>query len=35
MKKQINDISKTLNEIKSKTSSSSEASAVILSYLGS
>ena len=35
MKKQINDISKTLNEIKSKTSSSSEASAVILSYFGS
>ena len=35
MKKQINDISNTLNEIKSKTSSSSEASAVILSYLGS
>ena len=35
MKKQINDIDKTLNEIKSKTSSSSQASAVILSYLGS
>ena len=35
MKKQINDISKTLNDIKSKTSSSSEASAVILSYFGS
>ena len=34
MKKQILDVDKTLNEIKSKTSSSSEASAVVLSYLG-
>ena len=33
MKKQILDVSNTLNEIKSKTSSSSEASAVVLSYL--
>jgi hypothetical protein len=33
MKKQILDVDKTLNEIKSKTSSSSEASAVVLSYL--
>ena len=34
MKKQINDVSITLNEIKSKTSSSAEASAVVSSYLG-
>ncbi len=34
MKKQIFDVNNTLNEIKSKTSSSSEASAVISSYLG-
>ena len=33
MKKQIKDISNTLNQIKSKTSSFSEASAVISSYL--
>ena len=33
MKKQINDVSKTLNEIRSKTSSTSEASAVVSSYL--
>ena len=33
MKKQILDINNTLNEIKSKTSSSSEASAVISTYL--
>ena len=33
MKKQILDVNNTLNEIKSKTSSSSEALAVILSYL--
>ena len=33
MKKQILEINNTLNEIKSKTSSSSEASAVISSYL--
>ena len=33
MKKQIIDVNNTLNEIKSKTSSSSEASAVISSYL--
>ncbi len=33
MKKQIRDISNTLNEIKSKTSSSSEASEVVSSYL--
>ena len=33
MKKQILDVNNTLNEIKSKTSSSSEASVVILSYL--
>ena len=33
MKKQILDIDNTLNEIKSKTSSSSEASAVVSSYL--
>ena len=33
MKKQIFDVNNTLNEIKSKTSSSSEASAVISSYL--
>jgi len=33
MKKQILDVNNTLNEIKSKTSSSSEASAVISSYL--
>jgi len=35
MDKQINQISKTLNDIKSKTSSSEEASAVILRYLNS
>ncbi|MFL2895547.1 MAG: lipid-A-disaccharide synthase [Candidatus Pelagibacter sp.] len=34
MKKQIKDVSKTLDEIRSKTSSTSEASAVISSYLG-
>ncbi len=34
MNKQINDVSNTLNQIKSKTSSSAEASAVVLSYLG-
>ena len=33
MQKQIKDINKTLNEIRSKTSSSAEASAVVLSYL--
>ena len=33
MKKQIFDVNKTLNEIKSKTSSSSEASVVVSSYL--
>jgi len=35
MKKQINDVDNTLNEIKSKTSSSSEASAIVSSYLSS
>ena len=34
MKKQINDVSNTLDEIKSKTSSSAEAAAVVSSYLG-
>ena len=34
MNKQINDINNTLSEIKSKTSSSDEASAVISSYFG-
>jgi len=34
MKKQIFDINNTLNEIRSKTSSSSEASTVVSSYLG-
>ena len=34
MNKQINDVSNTLSQIKSKTSSSAEASAVVLSYLG-
>ena len=33
MKKQVLDVKNTLNEIKSKTSSSSEASAVVSSYL--
>ena len=33
MKKQIKDVDNTLNDIKSKTSSSSEASAVVSSYL--
>jgi lipid-A-disaccharide synthase len=33
MNKQINDVSNTLNQIKSKTSSSAEASAVVLNYL--
>ena len=33
MNKQINDVSNTLNQIKSKTSSSTEASAVVLNYL--
>ena len=33
MKKQILDVNNTLNEIKSKTSSSSEASSVVSSYL--
>ena len=35
MKKQILDVDKTLNEIKSKTSSSSEATEVVSSYLSS
>ena len=35
MKKQINDVDNTLNEIKSKTSSSSEASAIVSSHLSS
>ena len=34
MKKQIHDASNTLDEIKSKTSSSAEAAAVVSSYLG-
>ena len=34
MKKQIYDVSNTLDEIKSKTSSSAEAAAVVSSYLG-
>ncbi|MDC3099878.1 lipid-A-disaccharide synthase [Candidatus Pelagibacter sp.] len=34
MKKQIHDVSNTLDEIKSKTSSSAEAAAVVSSYLG-
>ena len=34
MKKQIKDVSNTLHQIKSKTSSSDEASAVVSSYLG-
>jgi len=34
IKKQIYDVSNTLNEIKSKTSSSAEAAAVVSSYLG-
>ena len=34
MKKQIIDVNNTLNQIKSKTSSSSEASEVVSSYLG-
>ena len=34
MNKQIKDVSNTLNQIKSKTSSSAEASAVVLRYLG-
>ena len=34
MKKQIKDVSKTLDEIRSKTSSTSEASAVVSNYLG-
>ena len=34
MKKQITEVNNTLNDIKSKTSSSSEASAVVSSYLG-
>ena len=33
MKKQVLDVNNTLNEIKSKTSSSSEASEVVSSYL--
>ena len=33
MKKQILDVNNTLNEIKSKTSSSSEASTVVSNYL--
>ena len=33
MNKQLNQISNTLNDIRSKTSSSDEASAVILNYL--
>ena len=35
MKKQILDVNNTLKEIKSKTSSSSEASAVVSNYLSS
>ena len=35
MKKQILDVNNTLNEIKSKTTSSSEATEVVLSYLSS
>ncbi len=35
MKKQIDQVNNTLNNIRSKTSSSEEASSVILSYLGS
>ena len=35
MDKQINQISNTLNDMRSKTSSSEEASAVVLSYLSS
>ena len=34
MKKQIHDVSNTLDEIKSKTSSSAEAATVVSSYLG-
>ena len=34
MEKQIYDVNITLNEIRSKTSSSAEASAVVSSYLG-
>ncbi len=34
MKKQIHDVSNTLDDIKSKTSSSAEAAAVVSSYLG-
>ena len=34
MDKQINHVTNTLNDIRSKTSSSEEASAVILNYLG-
>ena len=34
MKKQIHDVSNTLDEIRSKTSSSAEAAAVVSSYLG-
>ena len=34
MKKQIHDVGNTLDEIKSKTSSSAEAAAVVSSYLG-
>ncbi len=34
MKKQIKDVSKTLDEIRSKTSSTSEVSAVVSNYLG-
>ncbi len=33
MDKQINDFSKTLNEMRSKTSSADEASSIILKYL--
>ena len=33
MKKQITEVNNTLNDIKSKTSSSSEASAIVSSYL--
>ena len=35
MNKQISEINNTLNEIRSKTSSSEESSAVVSSYLGS
>ena len=34
MKKQIHDVSNTLDEIRSKTSSSAEVAAIVSSYLG-